>query len=245
MDLLDAIAMLNRSFPSSSFTGVVIPGAPPTKARPRFGRGRTYMTGQQKSLEEWTRKHLRTAFSQPLEGNIAIGCVFYRPTRQRIDVDNLTKHVFDAANGVCWNDDSQVTAVVSVLELDRENPRTIVVVGDHTSTMNRGALASVCARCGETFVYSDGSSKVAPKYCSKKCRSFLATTSCAECGVEFKRESAAQRFCSKSCGAVSRQRVERRTRTTPRCVDCGDAVSKPGYARCRSCWRTARKAGTS
>lgn len=117
---------------------LVLPGAPAAKGRPRFTReGRAYKTGEDGQAEARTGWHFRRAFRQPWTGNLAVGAVFFRPDRQRIDVDNLLKHVCDAGNGIGWLDDAQITAVYGVAELDAQRPRTVLVVARHFSSLDR------------------------------------------------------------------------------------------------------------
>ena len=116
---------------------ITVPGEPHPKRRPRFGRGRAHTTQEDIDAEARTGTFLRATVTQPLTGNIALGCVFYRSTRRIVDVDNLVKHVADAANGILWRDDSQCTAQLGVIELDRANPRTVIVVSTHQSTLTR------------------------------------------------------------------------------------------------------------
>lgn len=113
-------------------------GDPASKTRPRFTKeGRAYKTAEDEQAEACTAWQLRRAFRQPLAGNLALGAVFFRASRQRIDVDNLLKHVCDAGNGIAWADDAQITAVYGVAELDAEHPRTLLVVARHASSLDR------------------------------------------------------------------------------------------------------------
>lgn len=113
-------------------------GQPASKARPRFAKeGRTYKTDADTAAETSTAWQLRRAFPKPWTGNLALGCVFFRPDRQRIDVDNMIKHICDAGNGIAWVDDAQITAVYGVAELDVEDPRTLLVVTRHVSSLDR------------------------------------------------------------------------------------------------------------
>ncbi|WRQ08194.1 RusA-like resolvase [Mycobacterium phage dwieneke] len=117
---------------------LTIPGLPYSKSRPRFTRkGRPFHDPRDKSAERATAVYLRATVRRPYTGNVALACVFYRDTLRRIDVDNLLKHVCDAANGVLWVDDCQCTAITAVIELDRQNPRTVLAVAPHTSSMVR------------------------------------------------------------------------------------------------------------
>ncbi|MGW4240981.1 RusA family crossover junction endodeoxyribonuclease [Nocardia sp. NPDC004722] len=116
---------------------VTLPGDPHPKGRPRFSRGRAYTAEADRDAEARTALLLSQRVSQPLTGNIALTCVFYRRTRRRVDVDNLLKHVMDAANGILWRDDSQCTSLRGVIELDRDNPRTLILIGPHESSLVR------------------------------------------------------------------------------------------------------------
>ncbi|BBA98273.1 hypothetical protein RVR_4403 [Actinacidiphila reveromycinica] len=126
----------------TQFRVVTFAGDPASKARPRFSKeGRTYKTDADTAAETRTGWQLRRAFPQPWTGNLALGCVFFRPDRQRIDVDNMVKHICDAGNGIAWVDDAQITAVYGVAELDAANPRTLIVVARHVSSLDRSDVA--------------------------------------------------------------------------------------------------------
>lgn len=114
-----------------------VSGEPASKTRPRFSEGRTYKTPEDEQAEARTGWQFRRAFRQPLVGNLALGAVFFRSNRQRIDVDNLVKHVADAGNGIAWVDDAQLTAIYAVAELDAQFPRTVLVVTRHVSSLDR------------------------------------------------------------------------------------------------------------
>lgn len=117
---------------------IVLDGEPPSKSRPRFARsGKAYKTDEDTQAEARTGWLLRRSFRQPLTGNLALGAVFFRPDRRRIDVDNMLKHVCDAGNGIAWADDAQITALYAVAELDAEDPRTLLVVTRHRSSLVR------------------------------------------------------------------------------------------------------------
>lgn len=65
--------------------------------------------------------------------------MFWRSSRQVVDLDNLLKHLLDAATGVCWVNDCQVTAYgFTELRLDIENPRTWLQIRlDHEASLLR------------------------------------------------------------------------------------------------------------
>ncbi|WP_433662525.1 RusA family crossover junction endodeoxyribonuclease [Nocardia sp. CA-128927] len=116
---------------------IVIPGEPHPKRRPRLGNRRAYTAEDDLHAEARTGWLLSQAIPAPLTGNIAMTCIFFRRTRRIVDADNLLKHVCDAGNRILWRDDSQCTAKLGVIELDRANPRTVVLLGTHRSSLVR------------------------------------------------------------------------------------------------------------
>jgi Holliday junction resolvase RusA-like endonuclease len=107
---------------------VVIPGDPVAKGRPRFGRGRTYTPAATLKAEGAMRRALQAAVLEhgwglPARGEVGVTLAFTLPLTQaqhkrgvesadhvcRPDLDNLAKLVLDAANGLIWWDDCQIT----------------------------------------------------------------------------------------------------------------------------------------
>lgn len=236
-----------RLWPSPATTYfLTIPGPPWSKSRPRFGTKRGYRDPKDRAAELRTRAVFTRYVAEPFTGNVAVTCMFFRPNRQRIDADNLIKHVCDSGNGILWLDDSQVTAACGIIELDAQNPRTIVMVGEHESTMTRGTDYTVpCKACGAAIVVKPGAA--IPTYCSKDCArsrygdiNLSAPVPCKGCGQPFVRKTSEQKHCGIAC--VPRKGVPRPSMQKPKptCADCGATVSKPGYVRCRVCWKSAR-----
>jgi Holliday junction resolvase RusA-like endonuclease len=112
-----------------------VPGAPVTKGRPRFGKGRTYTP---KATVDYERKvglcartaavFARVAQLPPFSGEVSASLAFYMPTARRLDIDNLCKAVLDGCNGILWADDSQVAMLFAARRLDRANPRVVVTI---------------------------------------------------------------------------------------------------------------------
>jgi Holliday junction resolvase RusA-like endonuclease len=227
---------------------ITIPGPPVSKARARYGRGRTYKTAQDTANEQHTAWHLARAVKEPFAGNVALGCIFFRPNSQRIDVDNMLKHVCDAATGILWADDSQATGVLGIAELDPTNPRTVVVVGHHTSTLRRGTDADYpCKVCG-TLITKAGQTTLrstCSKACTSAARGFVSLDEpvpCAYCGQPFRRTTTAQLMCSPACRADN-LRGKRKAAAAPRskCLDCGVQLAHTRGGRCRPCWKASLK----
>lgn len=229
----------------SDVHSLLIPWTPASKARPRFGRGgRAYTPAESRAAEQRTSAYLRQFFPEPFTGNVALACVFYRPDRQRIDADNMLKHICDAANKILWHDDSQVTAITGIVELDPSNPRTLIAVAPHLTTMTRGTDDTYpCPICNKPIARAGQSSL--RKTCSRECAArakghFLLDepVDCAECGEPFKRTTSAQRMCSPECRADSlRNRRKAAAKPPMTCVDCGATLAHRRGGRCRNCWR--------
>lgn len=224
---------------------VTINGAPWSKSRPRFARGRTYTAREDADAEKRTLSYLTRV--KPYTGNVALGCVFFRPNRQRIDADNLLKHVCDAANGVIWADDSQITAIMGRVELDPANPRTVVVIGEHISTLTRGTDFHLpCPVCGTPV---PNESRVT---CSMECsliyrgyQSLAEPVPCKQCGKPFVRQTKTRSLCSDNC-RVEWLRGARKKAARPfsRCFTCGKELAHRRDGQCRDCWKATRPAKT-
>jgi Holliday junction resolvase RusA-like endonuclease len=190
-DHLRCVELLDALSPGCcNVRSVIIDGAPSSKARPRFARSNTYRSKEDRESEQRTAWHLRRSVSEPMTGNVALACIFYRPNRQRIDADNMMKHVCDAANGVLWLDDSQVTAIASVVELDATHPRTVVAFTAHASSLirDRGTVRQ-CERCGKPFTQGSKPQKLCSHACqveAQRERTIARTknpkTPCVVCG---------------------------------------------------------------
>jgi crossover junction endodeoxyribonuclease RusA len=112
---------------------VVIVGKPVSKARPRFGRGRTYTPQTTVDAE----KAVRVAYWQSsvdqfgrvvmFDGDITINLVFGLGDRRRRDWDNLAKLVCDALNGIAYRDDAQIHRAV-VDKLYTDTPYTKIII---------------------------------------------------------------------------------------------------------------------
>lgn len=176
-------------------------GAPHSKSRHRHTRsGRGYMLAEDRNAEKETALHLKRLTASPFNGNLALGCVFFRPNRQRIDCDNMLKHICDAANGVLWHDDCQVTAVMGIVEYDQASPRTLVMVGQHESTLVRDAVTPIkCVHCGKQFIRK----KAGQTICSKACRQLW------QIGRNRSRAMVLDPKCFVCGAAVSRPEVQR------------------------------------
>ena len=248
LDLLAAIRR-GRMGDDSYIVAFSHKGEPASKARHRWRNGGgAYTPAKTIADEEEMAIHFREAMrGRRLEGNIAVAVVFFRSTHHRIDLDNLMKLILDAGTrGRAWLDDSQVTAQAATLELDPEDPRTIVALGPTQSSLMRSKAKPmiVCARCGIEF--KGATSGRQRLYCSAACAQPKAMARCAICGKEFRRRSASQRYCSKKCAQVDPlvRQTQASSRPWPTCQACGGRVSRREYLRCSACAQKGRRIGS-
>jgi len=244
---LDLPALMLSAFANEPLITIVIPGEPRSKARPRFsGKGHVYSDAKQVAHAKLLGWHFLKACPKPLIGGVAVTAVFYRSNSQRIDVDNMTKQILDAANGLLWRDDYQVIGLYCLVRIDPENPRTEIGLCELADVRGSSRVESSCANCGKAFerlVYPS-TKKHVPTYCSRVCsrvhrKNPYKTSAKCSCGQTFMRKQAAQRYCSDTCRLTALHALPRRTgprKPPPKCELCGVVVSRREYTRCRACW---------
>lgn len=128
---------------------VVIFGDPIAQKRPRFSRQgkfvRVYSCQDTEAGKfRWDMAHQADGIKAPQGVPVALQCHFIMPIPASIsqkkkdalndsphvkkpDLDNLVKFVKDCANGVLWDDDSQVCDLVAAKRYG-QSPRTIIEV---------------------------------------------------------------------------------------------------------------------
>lgn len=117
-------------------TTLTIPGEPTPKGRPRFscikGKPHTYTPAKTLAAEQEIGWHLRSAHSGPaMTGDVHVAVTFYCKSKTS-DADNLLKCLLDAANGIVFEDDRQVTSVHLKLIRVAKDPHTVVQFTDAT-----------------------------------------------------------------------------------------------------------------
>lgn len=239
-DRYRALQMLQSIGASDSSLYVVVhSGNPASKARARIVRGHAYTPDKTRVAQASLAHRLRGV--PTFNSNVAVSCVFHRSNRQRIDVDNLVKLVMDAATQASvWKDDSQVTALVAVLEHDTDHPRTVVAFADHDSTMLRGESAMAkCEACGNPY-HATGPGR---RFCSRACRmSETVILTCPVCGMEFRKRGNYRKYCSVPCrgkaqASLAKKRQARRTHCKHghELTEENTHFLANGYRRCRTC----------
>jgi Holliday junction resolvase RusA-like endonuclease len=96
---------------------------PLPKSRPRFGKGGAYTDAKVRRYEEEIGWRLKPHVSKRNDSDdLKVHLAFRTKTRQRKDIDNLIKSIFDACNKVVWNDDQQVTELHVTLSRGSDKP---------------------------------------------------------------------------------------------------------------------------
>lgn len=110
-----------------------VPGEPVSKARHRRDPrdGHSYSPEKNAVAEAkvgWLFRHAAGAMRPSDTETFGVLAVFYTVTRHKRDVDNLLKIIFDALNGVCWKDDSQVSEAHSKIIKNQGPARSLITV---------------------------------------------------------------------------------------------------------------------
>lgn len=110
---------------------ITIPGPPQPKERARQGRGRRWYTPERtRRYEAAVREQmiLHAPCGWPADAEYAVEMRAYFPDARGRDLDNVCKACCDAGNECLWADDRQVVRVTMERAIDRENPRTELVI---------------------------------------------------------------------------------------------------------------------
>jgi len=109
---------------------ITVPGKPVGKERPRMGKHGVYTPTKTKKFERlvYVSALERRPWGWSREGRFDIEVSCYFPDLHRRDVDNVLKSVMDGMKGVIYDDDAQVSVAKVKGMLDRERPRTEIIV---------------------------------------------------------------------------------------------------------------------
>ena len=66
--------------------------------------------------------------NKPEEGDVSVNIIFYFGNKRANDIDNCIKILLDAAEGILFLNDSQVTSLQVFKEYDKEDPRIEISV---------------------------------------------------------------------------------------------------------------------
>jgi Holliday junction resolvase RusA-like endonuclease len=107
-----------------------VDGNPLPKQSARVTKHGAYIPARIKAWQDqiaWAAK-AAMAGEDPYTGDVALETIFYRKDTRRCDIDNLNKAVWDACNGIVWEDDSQVVEVKSYKYTGQSRPGVHITV---------------------------------------------------------------------------------------------------------------------
>lgn len=139
---LVVLQLLTRAATPQPASYCVHLGEPVPKARARVTRRGTFTPKRTVKSEcdlAWVlQAHI---VRRPLAGPLALVALFYRSDQRICDADNLLKLVKDAGNRAqIWHDDSQIVACAALVDVDTDNPRTVIALAPAVSGMKRAAI---------------------------------------------------------------------------------------------------------
>ena len=87
-----------------------------------------YLTAKAKAFKE----KCRNKYNGPIfKGRLAVHVYLFFKGNRNHDVDNYTKTIFDALNGIAWEDDKQIYDMVVHKEIGFDYPETIIEIVEY------------------------------------------------------------------------------------------------------------------
>ena len=118
----------------------MIPGSPVPKERPRVVKGHAYTPKRTSDAEAAVRNRALLARARwASEAPIRLVCRFYRGDARACDLDNLSKLIQDALNGITYRDDKQIVILSATKSIDRVHPRTEIEIEELSEDVRAGA----------------------------------------------------------------------------------------------------------
>jgi len=108
---------------------ITVNGNPIPKGRPRVYRGHAVTPEATRDYEALVRSAAAICWQgEPTTEPVRVELLFWRSNKIRCDIDNLTKAVLDALNGVVWEDDEQIIQLVAYKNYNKDRPRVDIKV---------------------------------------------------------------------------------------------------------------------
>jgi Holliday junction resolvase RusA-like endonuclease len=173
-------------------------GDPASKQRPRVVDRRAFTPKETKQAEKALKLLLVLSYPKMEpdgEHCFEVSINFFCLRRQRKDLDNMTKLVLDACNGIVWVDDSQVTALNLRVSRGSDHPRTELSIIAIESD-----IPFIICPCGNKVRLYRSTEKTR-RFCSRACSvksQKSPSIACLGCGELF-HPIEEQRFCSQAC----------------------------------------------
>lgn len=98
----------------------------------RTYRNQTVVSADAKAYKAGVGWQAKAVIREPLSCPIAVTLRVYRPAK-RGDLDNYSKVLLDALNGVAYEDDGQIVEIHAYRHDDKSNPRVEVEITERTN----------------------------------------------------------------------------------------------------------------
>ncbi|MES2212204.1 MAG: RusA family crossover junction endodeoxyribonuclease [Pseudomonadota bacterium] len=98
----------------------------------KSGKGVFYKSQKAKETQEAIQWEMRAQYrGKPLTGPLKISLTFFWPDMRRHDIDGPLKGLFDAGNGILYEDDSQIVWLRDITKVvDEERPRVEMLLSE-------------------------------------------------------------------------------------------------------------------
>lgn len=94
-------------------------------------QGRRFLTDIGKSTKEVMGYEAKKQYKgKPLKCPIGLDIDFYVPNKLS-DLDNLLKATLDCLTGILWEDDRQITQILTNKYIDKKNPRVELEINEY------------------------------------------------------------------------------------------------------------------
>lgn len=98
----------------------------PVPVNQKYGviNGRMLLQKKYRDTKEAIAWEIRSGWKgEPLTEDVAVNVIIYFGNNRANDIDNYLKIILDAAEGILFENDSQITELHVFKEYDKENPR--------------------------------------------------------------------------------------------------------------------------
>ena len=103
----------------------------PIPVNQKYGviNGRLLLTKVYRETKEALSWEIRSQVTnKPLTDSVALNVLFYYGDKRKRDIDAYLKILLDAMTGIVYEDDNQVTELHVYKDVDKEEPRTEILV---------------------------------------------------------------------------------------------------------------------
>ena len=108
---------------------ITINGNPIPKGRPKFYQGHAVTPEATRDYEALVKQAAAICWQgEPTAEPVRVELRFWRGDKRQADLDNLSKAILDALNGVAWKDDGQIIQLVAYKHYNKARPRVDIKV---------------------------------------------------------------------------------------------------------------------